>query len=58
MNSHSCQLGLTESDVRKQLAQEEEERVRTGQKTTLHDVSPASFLSIGLELEAQQYVVH
>lgn len=45
---------LTETQVRRQLEEEEEENVRTGRKTSLHDVSPASFLCIALELEEQQ----
>lgn len=47
-------IELTEPQVRCQLAEEEEEAVRTGKKTSLHDVSQASFLHIGLELEEQQ----
>ena len=47
---------LSEVQVRRLLATEEEEHVRTGKKAALHDVSPASLLSIGLELEEQQYV--
>ncbi|GJE98381.1 CxC2 domain-containing protein [Phanerochaete sordida] len=48
---------VTEAQVKRTLAQEEEERVRTGKKTALHDVSPSSFLTIGLELEEQQRVL-
>ena len=47
-------LGLSEAQVRRTLAEEEEEQVRLGQKTSLHDVSLPSFLTIGLELEEQQ----
>ncbi|KAF7799450.1 hypothetical protein EIP86_010685 [Pleurotus ostreatoroseus] len=46
--------GPSESSVRRKLAEEEEERVRTGKKIALHDVSPSAFLTIGLELEEQQ----
>ncbi|GJF00552.1 CxC2 domain-containing protein [Phanerochaete sordida] len=51
------QDAITEAQVKRTLAQEEEERVRTGKKTALHDVSPSSFLTIGLELEEQQRVL-
>lgn len=44
----------SERDIERQLAKEEEEAVRTGAKVPLHDVSPATFLSMGLDLEEQQ----
>lgn len=47
-------LELSEAQVRRVLAQEEEEKIRLGHKTSLHDVSLPSFLTIGLELEEQQ----
>ncbi|KAF7795561.1 hypothetical protein EIP86_006723 [Pleurotus ostreatoroseus] len=46
--------GPSESAIRRKLAEEEAEQVRAGKKIPLHDVSPAAFLSIGLELEEQQ----
>ena len=47
-------LELSEAQVRRVLAEEEEESVRTGKKAALHDVSMLSCLTIGLELEEQQ----
>lgn len=46
-------LGLSEADVRKELAKEEEARLSNG-GYALHQTSPAAFLSLGLELEDLQ----
>jgi hypothetical protein len=46
-------LGLTESEVRLQFAQEEEEEAKQG-LPALHEVTPSSFVAAGLELEDQQ----
>ncbi|KAJ7711496.1 hypothetical protein B0H16DRAFT_1745106 [Mycena metata] len=45
--------GLTESEVRLQLTQEEAQRADSG-IPTVHDVSPGKFICIGLDLEDEQ----
>lgn len=47
--------GLSEADIRRQLVEEEEHAVKTGQRTMVHDISAISMLIIGLDLEEQQY---
>jgi len=44
---------LTEADIRKELAKEEEVRLCNGD-IALHETSPAAFLSLGMELEEAQ----
>ena len=46
-------LGLTESEIRLRLAQEDDDDVAAG-KLSLHDVTPASMLMMLLDLEDQQ----
>jgi hypothetical protein len=50
-------IGITEDDVRYEYAQEEAEGARSGTQA-LHDVSPSAFMYIGLDLEAEQYVIY
>ncbi|EEB91294.1 hypothetical protein MPER_10369, partial [Moniliophthora perniciosa FA553] len=45
--------GETEHDVRLRLAEKEAEEMRKG-STPVHDVSPSSFMMLGLEVEEQQ----
>ncbi|KAJ7795036.1 hypothetical protein B0H14DRAFT_2532632 [Mycena olivaceomarginata] len=45
--------GLTEAEVRLKFAQEEEEEAKNG-VPALHEVTPSSFITAGLELEEQQ----
>jgi hypothetical protein len=51
----TCSEGLTEADVRLQLAQEEAEQVIRG-IPAIHDVTLSAFILAGLELEELQYV--
>jgi hypothetical protein len=44
---------LTEAEVRLKFAQEEEEEAKNG-VPALHEVTPSSFITAGLELEEQQ----
>lgn len=50
-------VDLTEAQVRKELAEEEESRVAEG-GVVLHETSAASFLVIALNLEDSQYVAN
>lgn len=49
-------LGLSEAEVRRELAQLEADRLSKN-GIAMHTTSPAAFLSLGLELEESQYVV-
>jgi hypothetical protein len=44
---------MTESEVRLKFATEEEEEAKNG-VPALHEVTPSSFVTAGLELEGQQ----
>lgn len=46
---------LTEANVQKELAEQEELRLAAG-GTALHEMSPLSFIVLGLELEDTQCV--
>lgn len=48
-----CAVGMTESEVRLKFATEEEEEAKNG-VPALHEVTPSSFVTAGLELEGQQ----
>jgi hypothetical protein len=48
---------MTESQVRKELAEEETERL-SGGETALHEMSASSWLILGLELENDQWVLY
>ena len=54
--NHKYTIGTTIAQVNKELALEEVEEARHG-VIYLHDVSPNTFLCIGLELEKQQFVL-
>jgi hypothetical protein len=45
---------MTLADVRLQLAKEEENTAKAG--VVPHDISPSTFISVGLDLEDEQYV--
>jgi len=59
LNAHTTyytnplQLALSEADVRKELAKEEEARLANGE-IALHETLPSAFLSLGMELEEMQ----
>jgi hypothetical protein len=46
-------LGITEKQLRLQLAEEEKKQLDAG-VPSLHNVSPSSFLNAGLQLEEEQ----
>lgn len=46
-------LGMSEAEIRVQLAKEEEEEANTG-KFTLHEVTPSNLIANLLDLEEQQ----
>lgn len=50
-----CILGLTEADIRLQLAEEDDKAIENGE-TMLHEVTPAAMLVEMLEVEDQQSV--
>jgi len=52
-----CLVDLTQSQVEEELAIEEENRLSDG-GVALHETSASSFLVMGLEIEAWQYVHH
>jgi len=47
---------MTEAQAKKELAEEEEERLANG-GSSLHATSAAEFVAMGLDLEHAQYVV-
>ena len=47
---------MTEAQVKKELAEEEEEQLANG-GSSLHATSAAEFVAMGLDLEHAQYVV-
>ena len=49
--------GMSEAEVRAQLAQEEEEEVSDG-KESLHEMSPVAFIAALLDFEEKQYVTY
>jgi hypothetical protein len=49
-------IALTEAQVQKDLAEEEESRIASG-GVVLHETSPSAFLVLGLELEDAQYAL-
>ena len=51
--SFTLSAGLSEAEIRVQLAQEDEEEVKNG-NITLHEVTPAAMLAMLLDLEEQQ----
>lgn len=51
----TSRVEVTLKDVQNQIAEEDARDIAEG-KVTLHDVSLGQFLSLGLELEEQQYV--
>lgn len=48
-------LAVTEAQVKKTLAKEEEKYLNDG-GSALHTTSPSAFLTLGLELEDTQYI--
>lgn len=52
-DAHYFPLGLTESQVLKELAEEEEGRLANG-GVAVHETGPSAFLALGLELEESQ----
>ena len=48
-------IAMTEAEVRKEFAEEDEVRLSAGEES-LHDVSPSAFVFLGLELEELQCV--
>lgn len=49
--------GVTQHDVRLALAEEDAEELQSEDATPLHEeVTPGTFITLGLELESQQYV--
>jgi hypothetical protein len=51
----NLRLAVTSAQVRKQLAEEERAAAKLGE-IYAHDVSPSTFIHVGLELEEYQYV--
>lgn len=54
-NAHCFSLALTEAQVKKELAEKEENRLAAG-GISFHEVSASGFIVLGLELENTQYV--
>jgi len=46
---------MTEAEVRREFAEEDESRLAAGEKS-LHDTSASSFVFLGIDLEDLQYV--
>ncbi len=47
-------LGPTQADIRREISEEESKEAAKPGYVPLHDVSPAGFISMGLDLEEQQ----